>query len=59
MSGPTRWVGMAHVATASQLAADGDLVRVEGILDAVGHFNDRSLVVRGWRQALLMDLYAR
>ncbi|WP_425307256.1 LuxR C-terminal-related transcriptional regulator [Ammonicoccus fulvus] len=59
MSGPTRWVGMAHVSTAGRLAARGDLVRVEGILDAVGHFNDRSLVVWGWRQALLMDLYSR
>lgn len=57
LSGPNLWAGYAHLVIAIHARAAGDFDRAGAALDSLGRLRDDSLVVRGWRQGLLMDLY--
>ena len=57
LSGPNLWAGYAHLVIGIHAHAAGDIDRAGAALDSLGRLRDDSVVVRGWRQALLMDVY--
>ena len=57
LSGPNLWAGYAHLVIGIHAHAAGDIDRAGAALDSLGRLRDDSVVVRGWRQALLMDVH--